>query len=132
MNAQNLTRQTVIPELLAEIPEFIPVYEEHMVDYDEVIPHVLMGDFVRFLFDAYRKSQTDHANSQHWQHLINRILGLMERAIGSSDEYVENLISASFVENLSPSEEQDKEIYEALKAQLGPGLRRALEFHDPT
>ena len=111
-------------------PEFQTVYEEHMSDNDELLPHVLMGDFVRFLFDAYRKSMTSMSDAENWSQFVNRSLALMERAIASEDPRLVNLISVSFVGNLLPSDERDAESYKAIKVQLGPKLREELNLYD--
>jgi hypothetical protein len=53
----------------------------------------------------------------------------MERAINSPDERLETLIWLGFVENLTPSREEDVEAYKAIKAMLGPKLREVLVTH---
>lgn len=131
MRSSELTYGTFIAQLLAEVPEFGPIYNAHVDYYDVLLPHVLMGDFTRFLFDVYRRSISETDNSGQWQQLVARSLSLMERAINSSDIALQNLISVSFIENLLPSKEDDLEVYNDLKKLLGTRLREELKLYDP-
>lgn len=131
MESQKLRYKSFVPQLLIEIPEFKPIYDEHIADNDEVLPHVLMGTFTRFLFDSYKKSKSPDANGEACKQVVDRSLNLMERAMGNGDLGVQNLISVSFLENLWPSEQVDLPVYNEIKLLLGPQLRRELNFYDP-
>jgi hypothetical protein len=131
MESQQLSYKSFVPQLLLEIPEFTSIYNEHIADYDEVLPHVLMGAFTRFLFDAYKKSKLPDANGEAYKQVVDRSLGFMERAMGKGDLGVQNLISVSFLENLWPSEQVDIAVYNEIKLLLGPLLRNELRFYDP-
>lgn len=98
----------------------------------ELLPHVLMGDFTRFVFDAYRKSMSSTEDAKEWHQVVYGSLELMEQAIGSADPMLQELIAVSFVENLTPSYEEDIEVYYALRPLLGPKLRAQLMLQDPT
>ena len=131
MESHELTYKSFVPQLLVEIPEFKPIYDEHIADYDEILPHVLMGAFTRFLFDAYKKSKSPDANGEAYKQVVERSLNLMERAMGNGDLGVQNLISVSFLENLWPSEQADLPVYNEIKLLLGPQLRNELRLYDP-
>src|SRR4051794_7436752 len=130
MTQSEIATQKFIQELLSLVAEFQPIYKEHMNDNGDLLPHVLMGGFVRFLFDAYRKSMTSKPDAGHWHQVVNTSLVLVEHAMNSDDPQLANLISVSFVENLLPSEQSDTEIYVAIKAQLGPRLKEELKLYD--
>ncbi|HUS17799.1 MAG TPA: hypothetical protein VM536_22615 [Chloroflexia bacterium] len=124
---EDLNRDACIPALLAAVPELVPAYVEHMDDMTgELLPHVFMGDVVRFLFHAYRRSQGREAEGSAWREVATRILDFMERAGRSSDPYVDDLVSTGFVENLLPSDEADAVVFEAIRPILGPNLQRRL------
>jgi hypothetical protein len=133
MSNQELKYSTFFDQLLAEIPEFSSMYKEHMEDNDdELLPHLLMGAFTRFVFDAYRQSASGAEDAEHGKQLLIRSLDLMERAISSSDPMLCELIAASFVENLTPSYREDVEVYYAIRSLLGPKLRAQQALDDPT
>lgn len=54
----------------------------------------------------------------------------MEEAIVAKDPKLRNLISVSFLENLSPDENNQMETYQSLKLLLGPNLRKELKYYD--
>src|ERR1043165_368389 len=97
-------RDDFISQLLSEIPEFQPYYDEHMIDMrGELLPFLLLADFTRFVKESYRKSGSGLADSEYWGQVVERSLNLMEHAMGSSKD-VQELIILSFVENLLSSE----------------------------
>ena len=98
--------------VLDEVAEFQPMYDEHVSDYGEVLPHVLFGDLSRFTISAHRRG--DDA-------LTGRIARLMERLLRDGDELTTNLVAVSFVENIAPDD-----VDTAFFAQYGPRLRATL------
>lgn len=127
MSIERLNKQTVITELLAQIPELRPVYDEHMKRYDELLGHVFMGDVTRFIVSAYKRSTTDEPDAEQWRQVLDRSLAFMEQALTMGDLYVEDIIQLSFVENLLPSSDDDLIAYRAIKPMLGPKLREDLQ-----
>lgn len=90
-----------------EVPGFAPVYDEHMSDYDEVLPHVLVGELTRFLFGQASDAALESA------------LGLLERAAAASDERLQELVAVSFIENLEPNAAR----FPAMRKHFGPALQ---------
>ena len=122
-----------VQTLLHKVPEFQPTYHQHVVEFDEVLPHVLMGDFTRFFYLAYLRSNEDNPDAQKWRNVVRDSLGLLEEAISSSDSRLRNLISVSFLENLVPSIEgkaEQQQTYKQVKELLGPKLREELQLYD--
>ena len=121
-----MDERTVFDELVQEVPEFKSVFDEHKDYYEELLPHVLMGDFTRFVIDGYRKGAGGEAGSEHHMEATRKSLEVMERAMSSSDPDLQELVSVSFLENLDQSDAE----YEGIKALLGPNLRRQLAEYE--
>ncbi|HEV2500238.1 MAG TPA: hypothetical protein VGY31_11730 [Terriglobia bacterium] len=117
--AAQLSYENVTEGLLQSAPELRPLLDEHIQQYDELLPHVFFGDVTRFVMDRVRTE----GGAGNQDAVVRRILGFLEEAMASSDENVQELVSLSFLENLDPSDPA----YEELKAMLGPNLRRELE-----
>jgi hypothetical protein len=117
-----LNYETFTQELLLAAPEFRPVYEEHVADNDEVLLHMLMPEFTKFLIDKWRTSRSGSAEAGAAHQLVRRSSDLIERAMGSSDERLQNVISVSFLDYLDWAGED----YESIKSLLGPKLREEL------
>lgn len=129
---QPINFKSFFPLLLSEVPEFEPAYRKHLAGDDDLIPYVLVGEFVYFVYDAQKKASSKSAEAKRWQNVLSRSLALMERAINSSDEQLETLIWLGFVENLTPDRPEDVNSYLAIKAQLGPKLHEVLiTYFDP-
>ena len=90
----------VVLFLIHEIPEFKPIYLEHIKDYGEVLLHVLFGDFTRFVVDAFHKSEIDSEGKKKFL----RSLDFIEELFDSDDEKLSELAQVSFVENLDKLE----------------------------
>ena len=123
MGESELHYHTFMPQLLMEVPEFKLLYDELIKDnFGEVLPHVLMAEFTRFLIGAYRRSLSRENDAAKWGQVVERSLKLLERAYASSDPLVSELISVSFLEYLDWAEAD----YEGIKLLLGPQLREQL------
>jgi hypothetical protein len=117
-----LTYLTFIPHLVQEVPELLPAYEEHLRDYDELLPHVFMGDVTRFVIDAYQRASTATGDARHWSQVLDRLMALLEAAAASSDIMLVNLVTVSFCENLLDMEGSEPSTYEGITGSMGPRL----------
>jgi hypothetical protein len=81
--------------LIAEVPEFRGRYEEHLLVFEDALPHLLFGELSRFTLEAY---------GRHDSELVVRILDLMERFKHDGDKETRNLVDASFIENIAPAD----------------------------
>lgn len=102
-----------IDNLLYSAPELRHLYDEHLNDYNGLLPHVFFGDVTRFMLKLVQKDNIDS------RQVANRILILFESAIVEQDEDVQNLILVSFLENITP----DDEGHEELVKLFGPHLK---------
>jgi SAM-dependent methyltransferase len=123
--------KTFFSHLRLEVPEFEPVYRKHLRDNDEVLSYVLMGDVVRFVYEAYRQSVSNQADAKYWGKVVRISLALLEEAIDPSHKELVDVVWLGFVENMTPSYKEDLDAYLGIKAQLGPKLREVLNYFDP-
>ena len=115
------TTREFLNVLLERVPELHPIYEEHIADYDEVLPHVLMGDVTRFVIDLHKKSWA-RGRAEQEKKTLSSILEILEGALKSGNDQLQELVVVSFLENL----EQDDSDYESLKKLLGKELSKHL------
>jgi hypothetical protein len=109
VSLSRITSENLSGKLVAAVPEFAPVLEEHQKDYGEVLNHVLFGDLVRFVEKAEGRGD--------WE-LIDRSLAFLEEALASGDEQVVNVIEVSFVENLEPWTSEHEAVFSRFPARL--------------
>lgn len=108
-----ITYANFVSELLNAVPETKDIYQKHIDDNGETLPHVLLGDITRFVVDSYRKANTS---------VLSRVLEFLEKSVSSSDEHLQELVVVSFLENLH----QAGDDYDGLKKLLGPNLKKNL------
>ncbi|HEY4864399.1 MAG TPA: hypothetical protein VIK45_02695 [Candidatus Dormibacteraeota bacterium] len=100
--------------LCCRFPEFMPLLQEHLDDYDGLLPHVFMGEVTRWLVQRFHADASDSTLRQ----VLDFIETAFERANGEDRE----LIAASFLENLPrPGQEDD-----GVRLLLGPALQGQL------
>lgn len=109
---------SIIKILLEGVPELVSVYDEHIDDYDEVLEHVFMGDVTRFAVDVYKNDPDSES--------LKMLLSLLDKAFSAKDNKLQELISVSFLENLS----QNEEYYSGLKGLLSEPLRKELTLYE--
>ena len=102
-----------VDELLQKVPELRPVYEQHLAEnFQELLSHPFMGDVVRFIITEAEKPKS--------RDVLQRIVDHMEQGLAVGSDDVQNLVSASFVENLMGEEPTIK----AIESLMGPNLRQ--------
>jgi hypothetical protein len=111
-----ITYDSFAEKLREHVVGFSDLYDQHVRDNDEVLPHVLMGDLVDSLAD---RVHAEGAGSQ----AVRVALDLLERGMQAEDERLQELISVSFLEDLDPEDTS----FSQLEALMGPGLRHQLE-----
>ena len=116
MTKAALTYENFFEHLLSEVPDFLPVYKEHLKDNDELLHHVLMGDLTRYCIALYREGYP--VGNRQKQEALGKILQILDRGMKSFDEKLQELISVSFLENIrQPNDDQ-----EHLRNMLPPAL----------
>lgn len=87
----------VVPALVAQLPEFAPLLEEHLHDnFGELLPHVFFGAVTRHVLERTAASVD---KSEDW---LKKVTAFMCQVFEHGDEGAQNLVAVSFVENLDP------------------------------
>ena len=108
------TSVSFIEELIRLVPELKPIFDEHVTDNDFLLPHVFMGDVTRFAIAEAGKSRSC---------AIETLLQHLENGLESGSNYVKELISLSFAENLLG----ETTALKVLKPLMGPNLKTEME-----
>lgn len=127
--AKQVTNETFISLLVREVPELVPLYENHLRDnLDELLPTVFMGEVTRFVVDAYYRSSSATGDPQYWSGVSGRIMHMVERAAASADWELGNLVTVSFCESLLDLEEDDAAAYWGIRNKMGPKLAEKMDI----
>lgn len=87
-----LTVSEFVTALTAEVPETAATLSGHLADQDgELLLHLLTGDLRLLALDWFRAGRID---------ALGRLLSVLERGLRDGDEYVQNAVAVSFVEDL--------------------------------
>jgi len=108
-----------VRELLLRVPELQSVYDMHIDDHDELLPHVFLGEVTRYVVQQVQSGAGETSQP------LSRILDFFEQSVESQDEKLQELISVSFLENLVDC----GDVMDQLTEILGPNLKRELEAH---
>jgi len=116
VNVINKVSSDFIKSLLQLVPELHKLYDEHIVDYGELLPHVFLGDVTRFFVQEIRKGAMDKDGP------AGRILDFIEDDLKKDEIEIQELISFSFVENIA----KDEDIILRLNNLLGPNMKKEI------
>jgi hypothetical protein len=95
--------------------ELAEVYQQHIADQDELLPHVLMGEITRLVISKVRREQTE------W---LPKFLQQLELGLSSDNNDIKELIGVSFVENLCGEDE----VIQTLLPTMEAALRREIQL----
>ena len=115
----DLSYETFSEQLRANVPGFGRVYDEHVADYDEVLPHVLLGEFVRFLSNDVELNGSASA-------ALKPATVLLEKSMSSEDPRLQELVAVSFLENL----DQEHPSFHIIRSLFGPALAEQYEKYE--
>jgi hypothetical protein len=116
-----LTIETFVEQLLGRASGLKPIYEEHLADYDQLLPHVFMGDVTRYVMSLQQAIMNDGDAKAEGK--LSGILDLFEAALAEAEPYVQELVVLSFLENL----ERHDPGYASIKQRLGAKLSSELD-----
>ena len=92
--AEDLSYSTVVPALVAAVPELREDLDCHLFNESGILQHVFFAiDVTPFVIDAWRQGQIE---------LVNRCLAFLERALSSDDPDTRSLVATSFVHQVGP------------------------------
>jgi hypothetical protein len=100
----------LLRDLQAADPSVNAIVAAHLANYDEVLPHVLMGEITQWLVAEGPRA---------------RVLAALEHHHEVGDEHVRDVIAASFLENLIG---EDAIVRRALGPRLAAELRQIEEW----
>lgn len=86
-----------VERVLRAMPELLPVYQEHIRNNDELLPHVFMGDATRFFIVECGRATDGQSQASPF---IGRFLTVLENELMAQDEETTSLIALGFCENL--------------------------------
>jgi hypothetical protein len=105
-------------ELAGCLPEANALLAEHVGDYRELLPHVLMADVRRLFVDLAGAGEDEK---------VTTLLAAVERLAVSSDDRVRNIVEVSFVEDLVLGmDAQSRRAIETTRSSMGPATTAAL------
>ena len=108
--------------LVGNVSTLRHIYDKHIEEYDELLPHVFFGDLTRYVVNLYKTTQDHSSDMRNWDELDNIIIYL-ENGISKSDENVRELIAVSFLENLESTDSSLRN----LEQRFGPNLKKELK-----
>lgn len=113
------TASAFVDWLVARHPDLAPILNEHLEDNDELLAHVLFGDVTRYAAELARRYDTGKLDP-----LLEDLNGVLDGS-GYRQDYVDNLVLASLVENSAGSPgDPEEQLRENLCRY--PNLARAL------
>lgn len=88
--------------LIEYVPEFKHRVEEHIKDqFGEILQHVLLADFARFLLEKDACNPTNATDAS----VVARGVAVIEALLESGDRDLENAVAVSFLEHTFQSTE---------------------------
>ena len=110
-----------VNEVAALSPTLTALLREHVNDnFGDVLPHVFIGDVARHIVTMVRVPSSEDNPAVLCE--VKRILDVMEAGYAAGMPEVQELIAASFLENLPLQEDSGSQI----RRMLGPNLTNKL------
>jgi hypothetical protein len=86
-----MTKDEFVARLLVACPESQPIVDEHLADFEnDILLHLLIADVRRFAIAAFEAGDID---------VLRRCLDAVGTGMSDGDDYVQNAIGVSFVED---------------------------------
>jgi hypothetical protein len=102
-------------DLSERVPAVKELEREHLDDFDEMLPTVVMGAITRLYCKACRRGWPEDAE------VAVAISESMENGLASADESIRDLVMLGFVENL-----MGETTVPSIRGRLGPHVAQAL------
>lgn len=101
--------------LVHRFPLLRPLLQEHLDDYDALLPHVFLGDVTRWVTNEFATGGRSEA--------LRAVLEFIESSFRDGHDHERELVAVSFLENLPRPDEEGSQ----LRRVLGPHLTKQLE-----
>lgn len=111
-----LTAAQFVSRLTSRVPESSTTVREHLDEQEgELLLHLLVADLRRLALAWFEDGSTD---------ALRRLLEVLETALRDGDEYVDNAIAVSFVEDLGWWEQDMQSFIAILPGELAREVER--------
>lgn len=121
-NTVEIELNKYVKNMVKKIPELNIIYQKHLNDnFNKVLAHVFFGDLTRYVIllnDSICEEKNEEKKS-----VLKSIMNYLENGLKHGDEYIQDLIIASFLENLDFKNKN----YHSLKSFFGPELMKKLD-----
>lgn len=114
----------LVERLVARVPELRPSYDEHVADYDVVLPHVYFGDVTRWVVADFEATRERPDATGGWRDVVE----FLDEEYPVSDDDAQAVIEQSFVENLPYPGEPGY----GIERHLGPELTAIYRSQRPS
>jgi hypothetical protein len=102
--------------LTSQFPDLTALLQEHLNDYDGLLPHVWLGEVTRWVLQRFIEDPTDQT--------LRGVLDFIERWFAAAASHEEReLVAASFLENLPRQGAEGA----GIRDLVGPSLREQLQ-----
>lgn len=101
---QDLTYDNVLARLLEAMPELEDLYRSHVDYYDVTLPYLFIADVARAALKWCTDLRSATITSSHLRDPLVRLMTFVEDALHSPDVYVRDLMTAGFIEALTPTD----------------------------
>ena len=81
-----------VEELVTAVPGLQVTLDEHLADFNELLPHVYFGEITRWI----QRQVDEDVNLDE----VGRVLSFLEQGYADDGDQVRELITVSFLENL--------------------------------
>jgi hypothetical protein len=108
------TSRKAVTDLVRLHPVLKSTYDENLAAVREVLPHLLMADFARFLGRQF----ADQPDNQGTVAEIQAILDTLDRQLKNGDYSVKNAVAVGFLQQLPSTGEPGTGIRELLSPDL--------------
>jgi len=111
-----MTPSELFAQVVTLAPTFRLLVREHLRDNDELLPHLLMSDLLRYIGSHFSGNAYMDALPPNPEQ-IRAILALLDSEIACHNADTENLIAVSFIEHI-----EMEPFFLQLRPYLGPAL----------
>ena len=107
-----------VEKLRTDVRGFGRIYDQHVSYYQQVLPHVLLGDLARYLKSVAKSNGPERV-------ALDEAMGLLECGMSSADTKLQELVAVSFLARLDPEDED----FEPIRARFGERLKEQYQVH---
>jgi hypothetical protein len=119
--------ETFFQNLVAEVPEFSAIYDEHISFNDGLIPYPLMDEFARFFVEECKKSIGTGPNRKKHRDVFTHSVNFLEKSLEAKDAGIELMIRSTVSETID-SLWREKSLFSAIIHSIGPRLRSTISL----